>query len=119
MGRPASTVQEWILQNQEELIHCPYQLGNLKITKSSCRKQRQRSSQWAYIGAPENYVLFFFEKHLEVCRRCDQMDLGAFGFKNDSGPEANRGRRRSRPPKIHFGRRGPQRVNSNKTGVSP
>ena len=111
MGRPASTVQEWILQNQEELIHCPYQLGNLKITKSSCRKQRRKSGEWAYIGAPENYILFFFEKHLEVCRRCDQMDPGAFGSKNDPGPDANRGFRRGRTTELRYGRRGRARPN--------
>ncbi|HSO71242.1 MAG TPA: hypothetical protein VLR91_01185 [Thermodesulfobacteriota bacterium] len=76
MGRPASTVQEWFNLNQEELIHCPYQLGNLKITKSSCQKRRRRSGEWDYGTTPDNYVLFAFQRHLMVCRECDYLESG-------------------------------------------
>ena len=70
MGKRASTVQEWFSLNREELIHCPYQLGNLKITKSACLQQRRRSDDWVYGTVPDNYVLFGLEMHLKVCRQC-------------------------------------------------
>jgi hypothetical protein len=71
MGRRASTVQEWFSLNQEELIQCPYQLGNLKITKSSCLKQRRRSDEWVYGTTPDNYIVYALEMHLKVCRQCE------------------------------------------------
>jgi hypothetical protein len=73
MAKRAATIQEWFSQNQEELIHCPYQLGNLKITKSSCLKQRRKSGEWTYGIASDNYTLFCFERHLMICQQCDQM----------------------------------------------
>jgi hypothetical protein len=74
MARRASTIQEWFSLNQEELIHCPYQMGNLKITRSSCRERRRKSGKWVFGSAPDNYVLFAFERHLMVCRQCDQLE---------------------------------------------
>jgi hypothetical protein len=73
MAKRAATVQEWFSLNQEELIHCPHQLGNLKITKSSCLKQRRKSGEWTYGIASDNYTVFSFERHLMICQQCDQM----------------------------------------------
>jgi hypothetical protein len=70
MGNKAATVQEWLALNQQELIHCPHQLGNLKISRSSCLKQRRRSAEWVFGTTPDNYILFAFEMHLKVCRQC-------------------------------------------------
>jgi hypothetical protein len=84
MGNRASTVQEWFSLNQGELVHCPYQVGNLKITKSSCLKQRRKSSEWTYTGMADNYILFAFEKHLEVCRQCDRMESATLGLNQES-----------------------------------
>jgi hypothetical protein len=94
MGRPASTVQEWFLLNQEELIHCPNQVGNLKITKSSCRMRRRRSSEWDYGVTPDNYILFAFQRHLLVCLQCDHMESDD----SDPGQDVHRRPRTGRPP---------------------
>jgi hypothetical protein len=99
MGRQASTVQEWFLLNQEELIHCPYQSGNLKITKSSCREQRRRSDEWVYGTTPDNYILFAFQRHLMVCRQCDQMESGD----SDPGQDVHRRPRMGRTPEGRYG----------------
>jgi hypothetical protein len=101
MGRPALTVQEWFLLNQEELIHCPNQVGNLKITRSSCRKRRLRSSEWVYGTTPDNYIRFAFERHLLVCRQCDQMEPGD----SDPGQDVYRLPRTGRPPKDRYEQR--------------
>ncbi|MBI5582659.1 MAG: hypothetical protein HY892_02440 [Deltaproteobacteria bacterium] len=96
MGNRVTTVQEWFSRNQEELIHCPYQLGNLKITKSSCLKQRRKSSEWTFTGTADNYILFAFEKHLEVCRQCDQME--SVGLNQDTGSNRRRFQKMGRSP---------------------
>jgi hypothetical protein len=76
MRRQPTTVQEWFLLNQEELVHCPYQSGNLKITRFSCRNQLRRSKSWAYGGTTNDFVRFSIEKHLEICQRCNLMESG-------------------------------------------
>jgi hypothetical protein len=98
MGRRASTIQEWFLLNRKELIQCPYQLGNLKITRSSCLKQRRRSGEWAYGTTSDNYTLFSFENHLKLCRQCDQTESG------EPGPEHKilRHPKTGRIPESHY-----------------
>jgi hypothetical protein len=98
MAGKASTVAEWFSLNQEELIHCPYQLDGLKITKSSCLQQRRRSGDWVYGTTPDNYILFAFEMHLKVCRQCDQMAPGEEGRSADSGPNGRRFKKMGRVP---------------------
>jgi hypothetical protein len=98
MAGKASTVAEWFSLNQEELIHCPYQLDGLKITKSSCLQQRRRPGDWVYGTTPDNYIPFAFEMHLKVCRQCDQMAPGEEGRSADSGPNGRRFKKMGRVP---------------------
>ncbi len=98
MDRRASTVQEWFSLNQEELIHCPHQLGNLKISKSSCLQQRRRSGDWAYGSVPDNYILYALEMHLKVCRQCDRMAYEAAGLPGEPRPNGRRFPRLGRSP---------------------
>lgn len=90
MGRSAETVQEWFSLNQDELIHCPYQLGNLKITRSSCLLQRRRSRDWVYGTTPDNYLLFALEMHLKHCKDCDQVEAVQVNADSSPGPNSRR-----------------------------
>jgi hypothetical protein len=97
MGKRASTVQEWFSLNRKELIHCPYQLGNLKISKTSCLMQRRRSDNWVYGTTPDNYILFAVEMHLKVCRQCDQI-VAEDGQGADPNPNGRRFKKMGRSP---------------------
>ena len=36
-------IEEWLHRNSEEFILCPFQPGNLRITRSGCRRRRMRA----------------------------------------------------------------------------
>ena len=59
-------VREWFLKNREILIHCPYQPGDLKITRNACR-QRHKISKEMVIEEGEISII---KKGFAVCHRC-------------------------------------------------
>jgi hypothetical protein len=38
-------VEYWISRNRPEIIECPHQPGNLKITKDACQKRHRQSEK--------------------------------------------------------------------------
>jgi len=61
----------WLAQNQQEMIRCPYQPGNLIISKKACFK-RYRFVQKKKLNNFINNAFFDykFKKGLSVCLRC-------------------------------------------------
>ena len=108
-GSKDMIINEWFLTHKEELIECPYQNGNLKITRSSCRKLRQQ----AYYLVPQiNHNSFFEysrEKSLLLCKQCDQVFLP----ENAMGSENPVSLRSLRPRRGYRGR------SSNPEGIHP
>jgi hypothetical protein len=64
-------VEEWLLQNQNEMIHCPYQPGNLFILKNAFINRHKLSRIGKDIlqeGVDEVY--YQFKRGLLLCRQC-------------------------------------------------
>ena len=63
--------EEWLAQHRPEIIHCPYQPGNLLITKDSCRKRRVKAKKENYADIMKGDVLDYIHKSgLLLCRDC-------------------------------------------------
>jgi hypothetical protein len=45
MGRVVNSAENWLTTNFQETIDCPYQPGNLKITKKACQKRYKASEK--------------------------------------------------------------------------
>jgi hypothetical protein len=76
MNSQARTVEEWFLLNEKNLIVCPNQLGDLKITLSACRRRRQKAWEWNYGTLPDNPFFYGCEQRLLVCRECQRFPWG-------------------------------------------
>jgi hypothetical protein len=73
MNRRTSTIQEWLQVNKENLTTCPYQMGDLKITRSSCLRQHRKALEWNYGASADNLFLYICEQHLRICQECDRI----------------------------------------------
>jgi uncharacterized protein YbaR (Trm112 family) len=63
--------EEWLAQHRPEIIHCPYQPGNLLITKESCRKRRVKAKNENFADIMKGDVLDYIHKSgLLLCRDC-------------------------------------------------
>lgn len=63
--------EEWLAQHRPEIIHCPYQPGNLLITKDSCRKRRVKAKKENYEDIMKGDVLdYIYKSGLLRCRDC-------------------------------------------------
>jgi len=71
MGERQLAVKEWLATNQQEMIRCPYQPGNLMISKNACSKRyfmgRQEDYQDLLKGDVFNYA---YKRGLSLCREC-------------------------------------------------
>jgi hypothetical protein len=71
MGQAISTSDYWLSSNMKEIIDCPYQPGNLKISKNACLKRHEASSK----TTPEtinqaNLFLYTVGSGLLRCKTC-------------------------------------------------
>ena len=63
--------EEWLAQHRPEIIHCPYQPGNLLITKDGCRKRRVKARKENYADITKGDVLdYIYKSGLLRCRDC-------------------------------------------------
>ena len=63
--------EEWLAQHRPEIIQCPYQPGNLLITKDSCRKRRIKAKNENFADIMKGDVLDYIHKSgLLLCRDC-------------------------------------------------
>jgi hypothetical protein len=65
------TANEWLMKNQRKLVSCPYQPGQLTISKNACSKRY-------VLGKNENpadllkgdLFHYTFKRGLSLCREC-------------------------------------------------
>lgn len=71
MDRGALSVEEFLSVNRDLMIACPYQPGNLKISKKACL-QRQKAAQKrkAEPAQVEDLFQFFVSQGLRRCQKC-------------------------------------------------
>ena len=96
MGESPLAVKEWMVKNQEDMVSCPYQPGNLVISKVACAKRywmaRNEDYQDLMKGDVFNYT---YKRGLTLCRECSIGKQLAREFKPAklfSRPQARNGR---------------------------
>lgn len=96
MGESQLAVKEWLEKNQQEMICCPHQPGNLMISKNACSKRywmgRSEDYQDLMKGDVFNYS---YKRGLSLCRECPigkQLALAAKMDKSYSRPQVQNGR---------------------------
>ena len=71
MGESQRAVKEWLAKNHEDMVSCPYQPGNLMISKSACARRywmgRNEDYQDLMKGDVFNYS---YKRGLSLCREC-------------------------------------------------
>lgn len=48
MGRAINSIENWLTANFQKIIDCPYQPGNLKISKNACQKRYETSKKTSF-----------------------------------------------------------------------
>jgi len=71
MGRAKKGTQTWLANNKGDMIQCPYQPGQLMISKKACSK-RYKLSRKESTPTPLKGDLFHFsfQRGLSLCRTC-------------------------------------------------
>jgi hypothetical protein len=63
--------EEWLVKNQNKMISCPYQPGNLTISKSSCARRYKKSLEEQYLDLMKGDLFNYTSKRgLSLCREC-------------------------------------------------
>jgi len=71
MGKSQTEVKEWLAKNQQEMICCPYQPGNLMISKNACSKRYGMGQKEDYQDLMKGDVFNYAHKRgLSLCREC-------------------------------------------------
>ncbi len=71
MGRGQLTVKEWLAKNQQQMISCPYQPGNLMISKNACSKRYWMGRKEDYQDLMRgDFFHYTYKRGLSVCREC-------------------------------------------------
>jgi len=96
MGEGQLAVKEWLMKNQEDMVSCPNQPGNLMLSRSACAKRywmaRNEDYQDLMKGDVFNYT---YKRGLSLCRGCSigkQMAREYKPAKLFSRPQARNGR---------------------------
>ncbi len=71
MAQAYDMAEEWLGKNQQQMIRCPYQPGNLVISKKACTK-RHLVGRKGIISDYRRGDLFYYKvkKGLSLCRQC-------------------------------------------------
>jgi hypothetical protein len=71
MGYAINNAEYWLSANLEELIHCPNQPGNLRITKNACLKRFRASEKTNPATISQsNLFLYTVGQGLLRCKTC-------------------------------------------------
>jgi hypothetical protein len=71
MPHKISFVRRWHKADLLEMIDCPYQPGNLKITKKACLKRRKASTEGQPFQTIHNeFFLYTVRQGLLTCKSC-------------------------------------------------
>ena len=71
MAQAFDMAEEWLVKNQQLMIRCPYQPGNLVISKKACTK-RHLVGRKGIINDLRRGDSFYYavNKGLSLCRQC-------------------------------------------------
>jgi hypothetical protein len=85
MATRQPVAEEWLERNHKEMFYCPYQPGNLMISKNACSKRygiaREESYQDLLKG---DFFHYSYKRGLSRCRDCP------IGKKLSLSPGANK-----------------------------
>ncbi len=71
MGGNQLAVKEWLAKNQQEMISCPYQPGNLVISKNACSKRYWMGRKEDYQDPMRgDFFHYIYKRGLSLCRAC-------------------------------------------------
>lgn len=69
--RKNNFIKRWLSANLQEMIHCPYQPGNLKILKKACLQRLEASIKWDFQNLFQNeHFIYSVKQGLLVCKSC-------------------------------------------------
>jgi hypothetical protein len=91
MGKSQMEVKEWLAKNQQEMICCPYQPGNLMISKNACSKRYWMGQKEDYQDLMKGDVFnYAYKRGLSLCRECSigkELARASKVAKSDSRPQ--------------------------------
>lgn len=71
MAQFQHSADTWLVQNQERMISCPYQPGNLFISKNACMKRYRAGDREAGRNPLHDDILAYqWKMGISVCRKC-------------------------------------------------
>lgn len=71
MGKSQMEVKEWLAKNQQDMICCPYQPGNLMISQKACSKRYSMGQKEDYQDLMKGGVFnYAYKRGLSLCREC-------------------------------------------------
>lgn len=63
--------EEWLAKNRPEMISCPFQPGNLIISKRACfHRHILGQREKLKLSKNDDFFYYKFKKGLFLCRRC-------------------------------------------------
>ena len=96
MGQSQLAVKEWLAKNQEDMVCCPHQPGNLMISKSACARRYWMARSEDYQDLMKGDVFnYSYKRGLSLCRECSlgkQLARELKAEKAYSRPQARNGR---------------------------
>ncbi len=71
MGRAINSSENWLTANFQKIIDCPYQPGNLKISKNACQKRYETSRKTSFeIISRADLFTYTVGQGLLRCQHC-------------------------------------------------
>jgi len=71
MEATAKQADEWLQRNRRNIIHCPYQPGNLRITIWGCRRRKLLAERMDFTGITQGDDFHYaYLTGLLRCRNC-------------------------------------------------
>ena len=74
-------LENWLKENERNMLRCPRQPGNLKISRQSCAHRFMSANSKRIEQMPETTDYFFaLKENFKLCRNCDvgQVNLAAY-----------------------------------------
>jgi hypothetical protein len=67
----ACQTEEWLYRNRRKIIVCPYQPGNLRISRWGCRKRKLQAKREDFTAIMQgDYFDYVYKSGLLRCRDC-------------------------------------------------
>ena len=71
MRMAAHQIEEWLYRNRKRIILCPFQPGNLRITRWGCRRRKMRAKREDFtVILQGDYFDYVYKSGLLRCREC-------------------------------------------------